>query len=81
MESTCKVTPKPKSVKEFFSTWYFWKPFIGVLIGLSLGFLYNVFIESRPVPYEFTGDTVNSMFLGGLLGFFVTGSPCSRFGR
>jgi len=43
--------------------------------------LYNVFIESRPVPFEFTGDTVNSMFLGGLLGFFVTGSPCSRFGR
>lgn len=81
METGCKVTPKPKSVKEFFSTWYFWKPFLGVVIGVSLGLLYNVFIEARPVPFEFTGDTFNSMFFGGLLGFFVTGSPCSRFGK
>jgi hypothetical protein len=81
METSCKTTPRPKSVKEFFSTWYFWKPFLGVVIGVSLGLLYNVFIEARPVPFEFTGDTLNSMFLGGLLGFFVTGSPCSRFGR
>jgi hypothetical protein len=81
MEASCKVTPKPNSVKEFFSTWYFWKPFLGVVIGLSLGLLYNVFLEARPVPFEFTGDTLNSMFFGGLLGFFVTGSPCSRFGK
>jgi hypothetical protein len=81
METNCKVTPRPKTVKEFFSTWYFWKPFLGVLIGVTLGFLYNVFLEARPIPFEFTNDTLNSMFFGGLLGFFVTGSPCSRFGK
>jgi hypothetical protein len=81
MESNCKITPRPKSVKEFFTTWYFWKPFLGVITGILLGLLYNVFVESRPIPFEFTRDTLNSMFFGGLLGFFVTGSPCSRFGR
>jgi len=81
MESNCKVTPKPKSIKEFFTTWYFWKPFLGIVTGLTLGLLYNIFIESKPVPCEFTDDTLSSMFFGGLLGFFVTGSPCSRFGR
>jgi len=81
MESSCKVTPRPKSVKEFFSAWYFWKPFLGVIVGLLLGFLYNLFFETGLLPFEFNGDTLNSMFLGGLLGFFVTGSPCSRFGR
>lgn len=81
MDSSCKVTPRPKSVKEFFTTWYFWKPFLGVTSGLLLGFLYNFFIESRPVPFEFTNDTLSSMMFGGFLGFFVTGSPCSRFGR
>jgi hypothetical protein len=81
MESNCKVTPRPESVKEFFTTWYFWKPFLGVIIGLILGFLYNYFFETRAVAFQFTGDTLSSMFFGGLLGFFVTGSPCSRFGR
>jgi len=81
MESNCNVTPKPKNIKEFFTTWYFWKPFLGIVTGLTLGLLYNIFIESKPVPFEFTDDTLSSMFFGGLLGFFVTGSPCSRFGR
>jgi hypothetical protein len=53
MENSCKVTPRPKNIREFFTTWYFWKPFIGVVTGV----------------------------LGGFFGFFVTGSPCARFGR
>jgi hypothetical protein len=81
MESSCKVTPRPKSIREFFTTWYFWKPFLGVVAGLTLGLLYNIFVESKSVPYELTNDTLSSVFFGGLIGFFVTGSPCARFGR
>jgi len=81
MENTCKVTPKPKSVKEFFTTWYFWKPFLGTVVGLLAGFLYFYFVESKTIPFAITSDTYSSMFFGGLLGFFVTGSPCARFGR
>jgi F0F1-type ATP synthase assembly protein I len=81
MESNCKVTPRPENIKEFFTTWYFWKPFLGVVIGLILGFLYSYFFETRPVTFEFSSDTFSSMLFGALIGFFITGSPCSRFGR
>jgi hypothetical protein len=81
MESSCKVAPKPKSIKEFFTTWYFWKPFLGVFGGLVAGYLYFHFVESGSGSWSFTNETYSSMFFGGLLGFFVTGSPCSRFGK
>jgi hypothetical protein len=81
MEQSCKVTPRPKSLREFFTTWYFWKPFLGVFIGLLAGLAYSYFFESKTDAFLFTNDTYSSMFFGALLGFFVTGSPCSRFGR
>jgi hypothetical protein len=81
MENSCEVKPRPKSVKEFFTTWYFWKPFLGVVVGLLLGILYFRFFECRTTPCTFNNDAFGSMMFGGFLGFFVTGSPCSRFGR
>jgi len=81
MESSCKVTPKPKSIKEFFTTWYFWKPFLGVLAGIGGGLLYFYFFECRTVPCVLTNDSYSSMLFGGFLGYFVTGSPCARFGK
>ena len=81
MESSCKVTPRPKSVKEFFTTWYFWKPFLGIVVGLLAGFLYFYFVECKTDPCVITNDAYSSVLFGGFLGFFVTGSPCARFGR
>jgi hypothetical protein len=81
MESNCRVTPKPKSVKEFFTTWYFWKPFLGVVIGLLAGLMYFYIVECKTVPCVITNDAISSILFGGFLGFFVTGSPCARFGR
>jgi len=81
MESSCKVTPRPNNIKEFFTTWYFWKPFLGVLVGVTGGFLYYYFVENSGDSFTFTNETYSSMFFGAVLGYFVTGSPCSRFGR
>lgn len=81
MENSCKITPRPKTVKEFFTTWYFWKPFLGVAFGLLAGFLYYYFVECKTIPCEITGEAYSSVLFGGFLGFFITGSPCSRFGR
>lgn len=77
----CKVSPRPKTIKEFFTTWYFWKPFLGVTIGLLAGFLYYYFVECTSVPREITSEAYGSVLFGGFLGFFVTGSPCFRFGK
>jgi hypothetical protein len=81
MENSCKITPRPKSAKEFFTSWYFWKPFLGIFAGLLAGLLYFYFAECTTKPCSISGDTYSSMLFGGFLGFFVTGSPCSRFGR
>ena len=81
MENSCKVTPRPKSIREFFTTWYFWKPFLGVVAGLVAGLSYYYFFESKTVPFTITSEAYSSILFGDFLGFFVTGSPCSRFGR
>lgn len=81
MESGCKVTPRPKSIREFFTTWYFWKPFIGIVTGVLAGFLYYYFIECRTASCPITTDTYSSMLFGAFLGYFITGSPCARLGR
>jgi hypothetical protein len=81
MESSCKVISRPKNVKEFFTTWYFWKPFMGIMAGVLAGYLYFHFIESSAHEWQITSEAFSSIAFGGFLGFFVTGSPCSCFGR
>jgi hypothetical protein len=81
MENSCKVTPGPKSVKEFFTTWYFWKPFIGIVTGGIAGYLYYHFIGCSSGSCAITGNPFGSTIFGGFLGFFMTGSLCARSGR
>jgi len=76
MDSNCTVTPKPKSVKEFFKSWYFWKPFLGVTIGGLGGFLYYFFIGCTSGTCAITSNPLGSILMGGFLGFFLTSSPC-----
>jgi hypothetical protein len=78
MESNCNITPRPKSVKEFFSSWYFWKPFIGVVAGGLIGFLYYHFIGCNSGTCAITSKPVNSIIFGALVGFLITSSPCAR---
>ena len=76
MDSNCTVTPKPKSVKGFFKSWYFWKPFLGVAIGGLGGFLYYYFVGCTSGTCAITSNPYGSMLMGGFLGFFLTSSPC-----
>ena len=55
--------------------------FLGVLAGVTLGFLYYYFVENKGDSFAFTNEAYSSMFFGAVLGYFVTGSPCARFGR
>jgi hypothetical protein len=79
MENSCSVTPRPKNVKEFFTTMYFWKPFLGILAGVLAGYLYFHFVESTTHAWSINSDAYSSLAFGGFLGFFVTSSPCSCF--
>jgi hypothetical protein len=81
MSQNCSVTPKPKSVKEFFSSWYFWKPFLGVLIGGLGGFLYFSFVGCKSGTCAITSNPFSSMLFGGLFGFMISSSPCLKLTR
>jgi hypothetical protein len=78
MDKNCSSTPKPKTVKEFFTSWYFWKPFIGILIGGLTGFLYFYYIGCNSGTCAITSNPYRSMIFGGILGYLIAGSPCIK---
>lgn len=77
MESNCEITPKPKSVKEFFRSRYFWRPFLAVIVGAAGGYLYYHFIGCTTGSCPLTGTPVGSILTGSTFGLFLVYSPCS----
>ncbi|HEX2968919.1 MAG TPA: DUF6132 family protein [Bacteroidales bacterium] len=78
MENNCRTTVRPGSVKEFFRSSYFWKPFLSIIAGALLGFLYFYFVGCKSGSCAITSDPFASMITGGILGFLITSSPCAR---
>ena len=78
METNCSTTPKPKTVKEFFKSWSFWKPFLGIILGGLGGFLFFYFVGCKSGSCAITSNPVSSILMGSFLGFFITSSPCLR---
>ena len=78
MEDICKVTSKPKNIKEFLRSWYFWRPFLGVLVGGIVGFLYYHFVGCSSGSCFITSHSYSTIIFGGLLGYFITSGPCTR---
>jgi hypothetical protein len=76
MENNCEA--KPKTVKEFFTSWYFWRPFLGVTIGGIAGFLYYHFVGCTSGHCPITSNPYMTILWGGIMGWFVVSSPCSR---
>lgn len=76
MDKDCKLTPKPKSVKEFFRSSYFWKPFLSIIIGGLSGFLFFYFVGCKSGSCAITSNPYSSIITGSLIGFLITGSPC-----
>jgi hypothetical protein len=78
MEKSCEIKPRPKTVKEFFTSWYFWKPFLAIFIGGLAGFLYYYFVGCSSGKCAITSNPYMSIIWGSLLGLFLVNSPCSR---
>jgi len=63
-------------LKQFLLSRKFLKPFLGVVIGSGLGFLYYHLIGCSSGHCAITGSLYGSMIFGGLFGLFFTTSPC-----
>lgn len=74
----CKTTPVPGNVKEFFRSWFFWKPLIAVVTGGIAGYLFYYFIGCTSGSCLITSNPYGSVITGSLLGFFITSGPCAR---
>jgi hypothetical protein len=54
-----RKTEKPKTIKGFFTSGSFWKPFIFVLVGGLAGFLYYYFIGCNSGTCAITSKPFN----------------------
>ncbi len=75
MDSDLSATTKPKSGMDFFKSWHFWRPFLGVATGAVAGYLYYYFIGCNSGTCPITSTPWGSIIMGGLLGFLITPSP------
>ena len=78
MDNDCKVVPKPKNIKEFFRSSFFWKPFIAIIAGGIAGFVVYYFISCDTNICTFSGSTISTIFTGSLFGLLLTNSPCLK---
>ena len=78
MDSNSTVTSKPKSVKEFFRSWYFWRPFLSIVIGGLGGYLYYYFIGCSSGSCPITSNPYLSIIIGGLFSFLLVGTPGTK---
>ncbi len=77
MNNECKVPAKPNSVKEFFKSWYFWKPFLGILIGGMGGYLYFTLVGCKSGTCPITSSSYGTIITGSILGLILTNGGCS----
>jgi hypothetical protein len=77
MENTCEVKTKPRNFKEFIKSRGFLRTMLGILIGCIAGYAYYYFIGCSNGSCSITSSPVNSTIFGGLMGLFVTSSPCA----
>ncbi len=78
MDNSCKSTTKPRNMKEFFRSSYFWKPFAGITIGAVAGFLYYLLVGCSSGSCPITSSPYVSMIWGGAMGLFISNSPCKK---
>ena len=78
MEDTCKTTPRPKTIKEFLKSRNFWKPFLGVLLGGTAGFLYYHFVGCSSGSCFITSHSYNTVIFGAISGYVITSGPCTK---
>jgi hypothetical protein len=69
---------KSSAIKDYFKSWRFWRPFLAAFSGGVLGFLYYYFVGCTSGHCAITSNPYMSILWGGMMGYFIISSPCSR---
>jgi hypothetical protein len=77
-EENYEVDAKSSAIKDFFKSWRFWRPVLATFIGALLGFLYYYFVGCTSGHCAITSNPYMSILWGGMMGYFIVSSPCSR---
>jgi len=78
MENNDETKAKSATIKDFFMSRSFWKPFIAVSVGAVGGFMYYYFVGCASGTCGITSNPYMSTIMGGFLGYFAVNSPCAR---
>jgi len=78
---TTGTTSARKTVKDFFRSWNFWRPFLGAAAGGIGGYLYFYFIGCNTGSCPITSSPYGSIIMGALLGYLLFGSPWGKSGN
>ncbi len=73
MDENINGDPKSKSITGFLKSGRFLKPFLGIVLGGTGGFLYFYFVGCKTGTCPITSNPWGSIAAGAVLGFLITG--------
>lgn len=54
------------------------KTMLAMLLGAVVVFVFTLLTDEKSIAELSSGDIFQSIFLGGMIGLFLTNSPCAR---
>lgn len=72
------VKPAGNWLQRTFLTVHAKKSLLYILIGIVAGLVLMLLTTDKAFADITSGEFLQSMFFGGLFGFFITNSPCAR---
>ncbi len=73
-----EVEQEEKGFKSWIKSKHVKRTIIAMLIGAGGGFIYFILTEGAEMKAVPTGDIVQDVIFGALIGLFVTNSPCAK---
>ncbi len=74
-----EIEPEGSSwLKRKFGSGHARKTLIYIILGIVAGVVYYYFSEGKGTENINTKELIQSMAVGGFMGFFITNSPCAK---
>jgi len=72
------IKPEGNWVQRNLQTPHAKKTMLAMLLGAVVVFVFTLLTDEKSIAELSSGDIFQSIFLGGMIGLFMTNSPCAR---